>query len=475
LKIETYSDLLKRVTDTLVLEYNIVGKNQMGAGKLEQFTNTIDYVLSLLVYGYSTPYKNAPISRSNDYYSGGKHLHAGQIITSRHVQSVLNLMEGLNWIGVTKPAIARVHPHYYSFLPTFLALADLNRISAELVVTQPVKQRKANLELRLTEKVINPDTNKMVKRRSWEALEPSTADQRRMSSNVDLINTYIGKHWLDMELTDSQWLMLFDELMSSRNKRVHKYLWLNRKSLSRVFNSADLSTGGRFYGSWVQTIPSRYRPFITINGKRTQEFDYSSLNPSLAYASVGVQYDGDGYDLADLQEKDEYIERDVVKEAFNAMMQVSGSNLHQKPNDLVLPEGHTSWKRIRSLLLQKHEVIAELFFNGMGGKLQRQDSDIAEEVMLRCIKAGIPVLPIHDSFITYAGSDIGLFLKSTMQDVYREFTGKEVVLKASKKTTPISSLYFNYGDIDVDGVVKANDEYLTSNLRQEIARKYFKY
>ena len=39
----------------------------------------------------------------------------------------------------------------------------------------------------------------------------------------------------------------------------------------------------------------------------------------------------------------------------------------------------------------------------MGNRLQFQDSQLAEQVMLRFMKNDIPILPVHDSFITIRG------------------------------------------------------------------------
>ena len=54
---------------------------------------------------------------------------------------------------------------------------------------------------------------------------------------------------------------------------------------------------------------------ITINGTRTEEYDYSNLNPTMMYA-LAEDIDGDAYDIS-LGDK----HRDIVKQCFNAMVQ----------------------------------------------------------------------------------------------------------------------------------------------------------
>jgi DNA-binding XRE family transcriptional regulator len=53
-------------------------------------------------------------------------------------------------------------------------------------------------------------------------------------------------------------------------------------------------------------------------------------------------------------------------------------------------------------LERRHAPIADHFQSGAGCWLQRLDSDMAEIVLLGLVKRGIPVLPIHDSFIVPA-------------------------------------------------------------------------
>jgi hypothetical protein len=47
----------------------------------------------------------------------------------------------------------------------------------------------------------------------------------------------------------------------------------------------------------------------------------------------------------------------------------------------------------------KHQSIASAFGTGAGLRLMRQDSDIAERIVLQLHRQGVVVLPIHDSFL----------------------------------------------------------------------------
>ena len=58
---------------------------------------------------------------------------------------------------------------------------------------------------------------------------------------------------------------------------------LTRRSLVRIFSNGRFDHGGRFYRGWWENVPSEYRKCITIDGKRTNEYDYSQLNPHMVY------------------------------------------------------------------------------------------------------------------------------------------------------------------------------------------------
>ena len=54
---------------------------------------------------------------------------------------------------------------------------------------------------------------------------------------------------------------------------------------------------------------------------------------------------------------------------------------------------------IIDLIKKNHSDISEFFFSGKGVELQNIDSHMALDIIDFFYKNGIPVLPIHDSFI----------------------------------------------------------------------------
>ena len=91
---------------------------------------------------------------------------------------------------------------------------------------------------------------------------------------------------------------------------------LTKRMIVGIFSNGRFDNGGRFYSGWWQHVPSDLCKHITIDGKGTNEYDYSQLKPHIVYflhgrelgadSAFGRVFDGD--------------HRDFVKAAFNIMM-----------------------------------------------------------------------------------------------------------------------------------------------------------
>ena len=120
-----------------------------------------------------------------------------------------------------------------------------------------------------------------------------------MRKNLEKINKVLSWHWFDLDLEDNEFDAMQEELKSDQNKERGSDPQVNlaNRSLYRVFTDTSFTRGGRFYGGWWQNIPSRLRPFITINGKETVELDYSSMHPRMLYAHIGMECPDEPYDV----------------------------------------------------------------------------------------------------------------------------------------------------------------------------------
>lgn len=257
---------------------------------------------------------------------------------------------------------------------------------------------------------------------------------KEMRDNLILINRCLARHYPDIRIRDEDWIPLQQRIMTDPKKRP---IDLTRRSLVRIFSNGRFDHGGRFYRGWWENVPSDFRRYITIDGKRTNEYDYSQLNPHMVYFLRGKTLGSeDAYSRVFDGEH-----RDLVKEAFNAMIQ-SSTPLIKEPKDIDLSEVDFDWKHLRQSILDAHKPIADMFFKGHGNELQYTDSCIAEKIMLQFIKSDdAPVLPVHDSFIMHQafGDELGE-LEEAMRRAFHGHFKKDINVKSEIGVMLSSSL-----------------------------------
>ena len=288
---------------------------------------------------------------------------------------------------------------------------------------------------------------------------PFTKSQEtdRIYTNLEIINKALSKHWYDLEISDNSLVQLQERLANDQTNP--RQLRFDQRSLYRVFNDPELTTGGRFYGGWWQNIPKEYRSHLTINGKSTVELDYSNQHPSILYAQEGLVRPADCYSgvippeltpqtasLSDL--------RGMIKAAFNAMLN-SPKPLSQPPNGVYPKAFGLTWRQVSESILKFHEPIAHHFYTGIGLKLQRLDSDIAEKVLLYFSQKYIPVLPLHDSFLMHHGYESTL--KPVMEAAFKEIVGVTPLVD-QKKTSRLE-----------DSSNTIQDDFFGPNLSDELS------
>ena len=244
-----------------------------------------------------------------------------------------------------------------------------------------------------------------------------------MRKNLITINKCFARHWPDLRITNDDYTALQERLRLEQDKSPIDF---SKRILTRIFSNGRFDHGGRFYRAWWHNVPSEYRKYITIDGKQTCEYDYSQLNPHMVYFLRGKKMgDEDAYDRVFDGEH-----RDIVKEAFNAMIQAS-TELTHKPRKLDLSSVDLDWPTLKQAILDAHKPIADVFFQGHGSHLQFIDSCIAENVMLNFIRAeDAPVLPVHDSFIMhYAYGELGE-LEEEMRRAFHGHFKKDINVKS---------------------------------------------
>ncbi|VEJ53831.1 hypothetical protein [Pragia fontium] len=157
---------------------------------------------------------------------------------------------------------------------------------------------------------------------------------------------------------------------------------------------------------------------LLLNGQETIEVDFKSLHPRIIYAVLGIELpDGfdpyaispDNFELPDTPEIRQQL-RNLSK--IGLLILLNASNPYQALGALetefkeakiaydfdLLPD-NLSLRNVISALKEINPEIAAKFHSGAGLLLQNYDSNIAELVISYFTEKGIPVIPIHDSFI----------------------------------------------------------------------------
>ena len=263
---------------------------------------------------------------------------------------------------------------------------------------------------------------------------PRNSTTERYRTNLNKINRFLLKHCVALDLDDKALEIIkkkkLKELKDKHKEEEFKYsLNYSKVYLSRIFSRNSLELGGRFYRGWWQSLPKKFRPHITIDGKKTSEVDFSTMSLRILYAKENIKIpdNRDLYDIG-LRGSKSYLaeSRELVKEYINAALNDFRGNY--RLNNKQLTTLKLSHNQLKDKVYQFHKPISKYFSTGVGLETMFIDSQIAMEIMLHYLDDGIVVLPVHDSFIIRCGfeSDLG----RTMINKFKEVVGFSTKVKA---------------------------------------------
>ena len=176
--------------------------------------------------------------------------------------------------------------------------------------------------------------------------------------------------------------------------------WLDpgRRAYRRVFNNGSWRLGGRWYGTFWQSLPKPVRQRLIINGEPGIEGDFRTCHPRLLCARSGLDlpFHDEHFDFYEIPRMD----RSQIKFAFQVMVNAPT----ERKAEAAIAAELSDDQRARSLMVavQKSYPGLERFWcSGMGLRLQTKRSDI-------------PVLSVHDSFIVPRGAES--LLKQIMEE-----------------------------------------------------------
>ena len=245
---------------------------------------------------------------------------------------------------------------------------------------------------------------------------PETNLVRKMRKDTHEINIKTSEFAIFPYLPDP----IIKRLINGTDK---KFCNFSNVTYRRIFAMGRLDRGGRFYGGWWQQIPSGYRSYIRIDGEPTVELDFGATVVTLLYSMRQVNLPPDPYDLGINPKGDPQI-RDIIKMYIIAWL-YSSRRFGLPKEDLAIL-GLTQ-NELRSLVLEKHNLIKDDFGTGIGLKLMFTESMIARQILMKMLAKNIPVLGIHDGFITQAKHrDL---LCQVMVDSFESITGVTPVIK----------------------------------------------
>lgn len=305
---------------------------------------------------------------------------------------LLSLVDGLSDLGYVGSIPGRVEPHAgrgrLSLIWPLSALIELFerfQVSAAAIAHDksrvPVVLKSAK------------GSNGRATRLRHSACQGAADEIAKAAETVVDFNEHIAKFPISLDV-------LPEGLVDSRGVN------LSRTDCHRVFNNVDptdpkLDQGGRFYGGGWQSLESKLRPYLLIDGKPTVELDFGSLHPRMLYHLDGLDCAGDPYEVPGLSRGAAKIITNRLINATNRQIAAACREPLTSVKDrwgLDLPEGWTLLDAVEAIK-DLHRPVSRHFGRGEGLRLQRLDSNVCSTVLGYTIFRNIPVLPIHDSFV----------------------------------------------------------------------------
>jgi len=475
---ELLNELLLIVTTSINNQRNPKGqsKEQLLVVK-QQEELIIKQLLSALYQSYFV----IPIGTSQVSIplSSGQYTNSGY--SYRIVKRVYDVLSSLGWINIVRGSEAKGKVTRISAKDPLVSRFDEYGLKW---LPQEPKSPELLVQLRHYK---NPEgKTKKAKGKKIELPLPETDEVNQLRSSLYAYNQFLIQQCVALDLNDDQ----LNDVGKAMQKKANDEPWKNeeddqyvstldfhRLQLRRIFSRGSMELGGRFYGGWWQSIPSLYRPHITINEYKTVEIDYSSMSLRILYSQRGIDVspNEDLYDIG----LDNWLggddpRRKPIKTYINAVLNDESGNyrLAKVKQELV----GISHYQLHDLVLKRHKGIADLLSSGVGLQTQYIDSQIAELVMQRMMEEEVLVLPIHDSFIVRKGYQADL--ADCMQEAFTKLTGAigSVDIEGSRSSQHFGMQKETLAELNIDpsyGIYKGEEVFKEIFERQSsIMNKY---
>ena len=178
------------------------------------------------------------------------------------------------------------------------------------------------------------------------------------------------------------------------NTFLEGFNWPQKGSMRLVYSGGPVR-GGRVY-SRFQNMPRSIRAELTINRQPTVELDYKANHLMMLLAGYVDPLPNDPYiDIA--------IRSSATRENVKQFITASLGSDNEETAFNALKSSGVNRERFNTLKEATFSAFPQLrnaLFKDMGAMLQSLEGQIALDIMFEGVKASIPVLPVHDSFIT---------------------------------------------------------------------------
>jgi hypothetical protein len=173
-----------------------------------------------------------------------------------------------------------------------------------------------------------------------------------------------------------------------------------RITTRRIFHDRSFDLGGRWYND-LQNIPRETRSRLRLNGQPIAINDYSAFYPSLLYAQVGADCDGDPYVIPNWSRS---ISKTALNILINAKTKLSAiraiaKNLKERGDRSSQKDRHDKARAIIAALKTRNAPIAQFFHSDAGKRLMWHEAFLLHDNMRDLMKLEIPFLPLHDALL----------------------------------------------------------------------------
>lgn len=178
------------------------------------------------------------------------------------------------------------------------------------------------------------------------------------------------------------------------NTFLESFAWPQKGPMRLVYSGGPVR-GGRVY-SRFQNMPRSIRAELTINRQPTVELDYKANHLMMLLAGHVDPLPIDPYtDIATLASTTRERVKEFMTASFGADNEDTAFNALKRRR-----VNRERFNTLKEVTFSAFPSIKGALFKDMGAMLQSLEGQIALDIMYEGTKVGIPVLPVHDSFIT---------------------------------------------------------------------------